>query len=190
MGNIIKLSLPYIGITLSAIIFVVVFIVLVPKANAFVEQKFFKICGDRGIYKKMNNAEFMLSLAVAVNSGMPMEEAVELCGDLFNDIPGAKKRCQNCLDLLKNGVQIEDALKAADFITPSSAYMLKLGFRAGKGDELISEIANQAQLDVSDEINAKLSRIEPALVISASVITGIILLTVMLPLLDIMNTIG
>jgi type IV pilus assembly protein PilC len=87
-------------------------------------------------------------------------------------------------------VQIEDALKAADFITPSSAYILKLGFRAGKGDELISEIANQAQLDVSNEINAKLSRIEPALVVSASVITGIILLTVMLPLLDIMNTIG
>lgn len=190
LGNIIKLSLPYIGITLSAIIFVIVFVILVPKANNFVKQKFLNICGDRGIYKKTNNAEFMLSLAVAVNSGMPMEEAVELCEDLFSDIPGAKKRCKNCLNLLKNGVQIEDALKATDFITSSSAYILKLGFRAGKGDELISEIANQAQLDVSNEINAKLSRIEPALVISASVITGIILLTVMLPLLDIMNTIG
>ena len=72
----------------------------------------------------------------------------------------------------------------------SSAYLLKLGIRAGKGDETIREIANQMARNAEDAMNRRLSKIEPALVIATSLVTGIILLTVMLPLIDIMKTIG
>jgi type IV pilus assembly protein PilC len=68
--------------------------------------------------------------------------------------------------------------------------MLGLGIRAGKGDEVLNEIAERMSFEAEDTINDMLSKIEPSLVISTSLITGVILLTVMLPLIDIMKTIG
>jgi type IV pilus assembly protein PilC len=68
--------------------------------------------------------------------------------------------------------------------------MLGLGIRAGNGDEVLNEIAERMSYDAEDTINDMLSKIEPSLVISTSLITGVILLTVMLPLIDIMKTIG
>jgi len=68
--------------------------------------------------------------------------------------------------------------------------MLGIGIRAGKGDETILDISNRMADEAEDAINDLLAKIEPSLVISTSLITGVILLTVMLPLIDIMKTIG
>ena len=44
--------------------------------------------------------------------------------------------------------------------------------------------------EASDSLEASVARIEPALVIITSVLVGIIILSVLLPLINIMKTIG
>ena len=68
--------------------------------------------------------------------------------------------------------------------------MLSIGNRSGKADMAMAEIARRSDLDVQDNIDRIVSRIEPALVIISSVVVGVILLSVMLPLMGIMTSLG
>jgi type IV pilus assembly protein PilC len=68
--------------------------------------------------------------------------------------------------------------------------MLSIGSRSGKADAAMSEIARRSDLDVQDDIDRIVGKIEPTLVIISSVIVGVILLSVMLPLMGIMTSIG
>ena len=54
----------------------------------------------------------------------------------------------------------------------------------------MAEIARRLQDEVTSEIDIRVGRIEPTIVIVTSVIVGIILLSVMLPLMNIMSAIG
>ena len=68
--------------------------------------------------------------------------------------------------------------------------MLALGIRSGSGDTVIREIARRLTEEGENALREKAERVEPALVLAASVMVGIILLAVMLPLLRVMSALG
>jgi len=68
--------------------------------------------------------------------------------------------------------------------------MLAVGSVSGKADIAMAEIARRSDIEVRDGIDRIVGRIEPTLVILSSAIVGVILLSVMLPLIGIMTSIG
>ena len=65
-----------------------------------------------------------------------------------------------------------------------------MGIRSGCGDTVMTQIAQQLAEDGDAALEGRLSQIEPVMVLSTSILIGIILLSVMLPLLHIMSAIG
>ena len=65
-----------------------------------------------------------------------------------------------------------------------------MGYRSGNLDQVLAEVADIMSEDVNAELDALAGKVEPTLVIILSVVIGIILLSVMLPLMDIMSAIG
>ena len=68
--------------------------------------------------------------------------------------------------------------------------MIAVGFRTGSSDPVMEEVARRSAEQVDDKIEAMLNRSEPTLVIIMSVMVGLILLSVLLPLMSIMSAIG
>ena len=68
--------------------------------------------------------------------------------------------------------------------------MIAVGVRTGSIDPVMAEVARRSAEQVDDKMEALLNRIEPTLVIIMSVMVGLILLSVMLPLMSIMSAIG
>ena len=68
--------------------------------------------------------------------------------------------------------------------------MLSVAMRAGSTDVVIKQIALRMSDDAEDSLTRVVSRIEPVMVIITSVMVGIILLSVLLPLINIMKAIG
>jgi type IV pilus assembly protein PilC len=68
--------------------------------------------------------------------------------------------------------------------------MLAIGFRTGEIDTVLAEVARRVAEDANQALDDLLNRIEPAIVIALSLLVGVILLSVMLPLLGIMTAIG
>jgi hypothetical protein len=63
-------------------------------------------------------------------------------------------------------------------------------FVCGNADRILENIARQMQEDAELALEELISRIEPALVLAASVLVGSILLSVMLPLMQILTALG
>jgi type IV pilus assembly protein PilC len=68
--------------------------------------------------------------------------------------------------------------------------LLSAGLRSGAGDLAMEQITERMTERTELTIAEKVSRVEPTLVIITSLLVGMILLAVMLPLVNIMSTIG
>lgn len=190
LGQLLKLAMP---VLLAALGVAAVFGLLLWKSAAFRETVtgwFRKHFGDRGIGRQFNNARFAQSLALGLSSGLTLEEALELAENLLKSIPGAAARCQECGDLLEAGKDLPEAMATAQLLPPAESRLLTVGLRSGNGDRVMEEIARRLSRQAEDALEDAVSRIEPALVLIASLLVGLILLSVMLPLMNIMSTIG
>ena len=148
------------------------------------------LLGDRGVSRKLNDARFAQALSMGMSSGLMLEEAVELAGKLLLDTPAAAARCRKCQTLLVEGESLSNALGDTDMLPPSACRMLVLGMRSGSGDQVMEEIARRLSEEAEQALQSSVSRVEPALVLITSFLVGGILLSVMLPLMNIMTAIG
>ena len=146
--------------------------------------------GDRGPMRKFNNARFARGLAMGLSSGLTLEEAVALACQLLADVPDASARGKSCAEALTAGDSLSDALSKSGLLLPTQAQMLNLGVLGGNADQVMAEIAGDLMTDARQSLEDSVSRIEPAMVLVSSLLVGLILLSVMLPLIDIMSTIG
>ncbi len=146
--------------------------------------------GDRGIAGKMNNARFAQAMSLGFSSGMVLEDAVSLAAELLQDCPQAAERCRKCREQLLEGADLAEALGRNRLLPPASCRLLTLAMRSGSGDSIMEEIARRMQEEAQQALDAAVGRVEPALVLVTSGLVGVILLSVMLPLMNIMTAIG
>lgn len=146
--------------------------------------------GDAGVSRLINDAHFAQVLSMGLRSGLPLEEAVEQAGEILNDVPEAAARCQRCVDGLMRGESLSDVLKKSQILPPSACRLLDLGMRSGNGDVVMEEIAARLSDDANHALEQRVALVEPAMVLTASILIGCILLSVMLPLMHIMTAIG
>lgn len=144
--------------------------------------------GDRGVSRKLNNARLAQAMAMGMASGLPLEEALGLSAGLVEG--GARRRCEDCRKRLDNGEALSAALKASGLLPASQSRLLELGQRGGAGDASMEKIARDLGEEGEAALDALVGRVEPALVLVCSVLVGLILLSVMLPLMHIMSAIG
>lgn len=190
LGGLLEKALPVLLVLLmAAAAGVLLFALWAPfreKLTALWRRRF----GDRGFFRKFNNARFARALSMGLRSGMPLEEAMGLAQSLLSDIPDAAARCEQCTRNLENGESLSDAMAAAQLLSPSMSRMLAVGLRGGNADCVMEDIAEKLMEDASQSLEDRISRIEPMMVTAASLLVGLILLAVMLPLMNIMSTIG
>ncbi len=190
LGQVLNSILPLLCILLAAaVIFILVFSISEGSRQKIV-RAWNKRWGDKGIAKKQNDARFAQALAMGLKSGLPMEEAVELAGNLLADVPLAAQRYKNCAQSLARGEELAKALKETKALPASACRMLEMGVRGGSGDLVIEEIAQRLAEEAIRALEEKTAQVEPAMVLGASFLVGAILLSVMLPLMNIMSAIG
>lgn len=132
-------------------------------------------------------ARFTSAIAMAASSGMSIEEAVDMSAameadsDISEQIAAIKKS-------IEEGNSISDAMKASGLYSDIYIRMIALGNSAGSLDTVLREISDRLNKTVNEKLDEAAGRIEPVLVIILSAVTGAVLLSVMLPLTDIMST--
>jgi len=146
--------------------------------------------GDKGISKKMSDARFAQALTMGLSSGLPLEEAVGVCAELLKDLPAASARCRMCASRLAGGGELAEALRESEMLPASTCRLLALGMRSGNGDSVMEDITRRLSNEANQALEKKVAQVEPTLVLVTSLLVGAILLSVMLPLMNIMTAIG
>ena len=190
LGRVIGSGLPVIAAVAVCIAAAVCAVLLNDKLRARVRGFWRRHFGDRGAARKLNDAHFAQVMALGLASGLTAERSLEMCSELFSDTPQAQKRCADCLARLENGEELGEACARAGLLPASESRLFSLGIKSGAGETAINGIASRLEEDAQRAAEKSISRIEPAMVLVTSLLVGMILLSVMLPLMNIMTAIG
>ena len=125
-------------------------------------------------------------MAIALKSGMTVEQGLDLVENLLEN-DDFRKKVMDCKDTIASGNDLATALHSSNIFTGTYARMATIAEKTGAMDEAMFHISEEYEHSVNTKINQLISMIEPTLVIVLSVIVGIILFSVMLPLLGIMS---
>ncbi len=188
LGRWIEGAMPVLYLILAGLVLVVLVFGLVGPLRRGVVSLWQKTRGDRGVSRKLNNVRLAQALAMGMASGLPVEEAVSLSANLMEG--KARKRCQECGQRLEKGESLGAALRLSGLLPPRQSRLLELGQHSGAGDASMEKIARDLGEEGEAALDALVGRVEPALVLVCSVLVGLILLSVMLPLMHIMSAIG
>lgn len=190
LGQMLETALPVmlalLTLLVAAVLLFALYIPFREKVTAWYACRF----GDRGVSRKFNNARFARAMSMGLGSGLGVEEAMGLSAKLLADIPGAAARCRQCAAALEAGADFAAAMGEAGLLSPSQSRMLTVGLRGGNADRVMEDMAEKMMEEANEALETLVSRVEPAMVLIASALVGLILLSVMLPLVDIMSTIG
>ena len=140
----------------------------------------------RHIYEKISACRFASGMALALSSGLNPDHAMDLVCELNEDSIFAKK-LEECKSYVSEGEDLSKALLHAGIFTGLYARMASIGGKSGTMDQVMQQIAESYQEEVDTRINQMLAVIEPTLVVLLSLIVGVILLSVMFPLIGIMS---
>jgi len=173
----------------AAVLFLSVFFVsesFRSKLFSLMQKKF----SSKGLFYKLNGARFAEALSMALRSGLHDDEAVLLAGELLSDIPYAVKKCDECRALLLKGKSLPAALGESACLPQYACAMLSVGIKAGCSDKVMEEISTRLSSEATEAVEGHIAAIEPVMVSISSVLIGALLLSVMLPLMNIMSAIG
>lgn len=146
--------------------------------------------GDKGISKKMTEVHLAQAIAMGLHSGLHMEETLKLAEELQAENPQAASRCRACREYLEQGINLAEAMNETKLLPKGACHLLAMGLHSGTGDQVMEEIVRRLTREAEDMLENRIGKIEPAIVLTASAVVGAILLSVMLPLMNIMSAIG
>lgn len=139
--------------------------------------------------RKTAQYRLAFGMSMSLRSGLDPERSLEMMQSLVGDAKMAD-RIEQCIQRMKQGAFFEEAVIEAELFDGMQNRMIRIGQRTGSLDQVMEEIARQCEAEVTESIWNKISMIEPTVVIILAVLVGVILLSVMLPLMSIMSEIG
>ena len=125
-------------------------------------------------------------LGIAIVLGVVVVLAGKLCG-------GAKQideKTALCMQKIADGGSTAQALSESGLFSARDGRLLALSERTGSMAETLEQVAERMQEDTLRRIDGYIGAIEPTIVILIALLAGVILLSVMLPLMSVMSTIG
>ncbi|MHC1724018.1 MAG: type II secretion system F family protein [Aminipila sp.] len=128
-------------------------------------------------------------LAISIKSGLEINEGMEMAIKLISQ-KKIQEKLQQCKEQMEHGTPMYDALKETGIFKGMDMQMIKVGSRSGKSDAVFDELSKKYEDEVDLVIDSLITRFEPTMVVVLAIIVGLILLSVMMPLVGIMASIG
>lgn len=135
------------------------------------------------------NRRFTSVLALTLKSGMEFEKGLELAGELVDNGKVAAQ-IEKCGRTLETGASYYQAMKETGLFSGFYVQMIKVGSRSGRLDAVMEEISEDFEQAADQSMDNMLARFEPTIVAVLAVSVGLVLLSVMLPLVGVLAAIG
>lgn len=140
----------------------------------------------REIPISMDYGRMTQGISLGLRSGLGPELSLELSEALISH-PLVLERLQNTRKLLSEGNTFCDSLTQSHLFHGMDARLISIGFQAGAADEVMTKLASRYRDNSVSVLGHILSVIEPTIVIFLSIMVGIVLLSVMMPMLGILS---
>jgi type IV pilus assembly protein PilC len=140
------------------------------------------------IIMKVNIARFARTFSSLVGAGVSVIEALNVtAGSLSNAV--IKKSIQDSTVLIRNGRNISDSLDEGKVMPQIIIQMTAVGEETGQLDTVLEKVAEFYEQEVDTVIDSLASIIEPILIVSLGGVVGVIVASVLGPIISLQGSI-
>ena len=148
-----------------------------------------KITSKTKLGMKIGTARFASAMSMTMASGLDTDASLEMAQKLTGG-SAVSEKIEKCRQLIVDGESFANSVTRTELFEPIYCRMLAIGVKTGAADSVMDEIARRSEENVQISMERTIGKVEPALVIIMSLFVGLVLLSVMLPLMGIMSSIG
>lgn len=145
------------------------------------------------LFKKTSSTiasgRFASAMALMLGSGMDVDSALDMTMEVVES-NSIKAKIAEIKKHTDEGEGFAESIVKTGMFSSLYGKMIMVGFKTGSLDSVMERIAHHYEEDTNRRINSLVAAIEPTLVAVMSLVVGMILLSVMLPLMGIMSAIG
>ena len=131
---------------------------------------------------------FASSLNLLLHSGVPALKSLQLVTPTIGD-PRLRERLGRACEKVALGESLSRSLQTQAAMPPFFVKMIAVGEESGKLDEVLEELSRACLQQVEADIAIISSLIEPVLILGMGVVLGAIVLSILLPIFQITQTV-
>lgn len=188
MGLAFSSSLEVILVVIAVIIIFALFLTktkLGKKLYKSIKENFW---GIKTLSNKIAVARFAAGMSLMLASGLDIDQSLEMVLPLV-DHTKVYKKVAGIRESISKGMNFSDAIMEHYLFSGTYNRMIGIGYKTGATDEVMENISKRYENEIEDSLSHIIGIIEPSLVAVLSIVVGVILLSVMLPLMSIMSAI-
>jgi type IV pilus assembly protein PilC len=138
--------------------------------------------------KKVITSRFTRTLSTLLSSGVSLIQALEI----VSKVVGNKVVSDGILEAkeeIRKGISLAEPLDRIGVFPPMVVSMIRIGEDSGSLDEILDKTANFFDEEVEASIQKMTTLLEPLMIIAMAVIVGFIVIAMVMPMFDMINTI-
>jgi len=132
---------------------------------------------------------FARNLGILIRSGLSYQKAFELIMPTMNN-RFVEKMIEKGIERLNEGESLDEVIEEFNLFPWLLMKLFAVASQTGQMDKALITAANEMEKEVDYRLNRLTTVIEPILIIILSLLVGVILISVVLPVVNIMNSIG
>ena len=173
-------------VLLAAMIGFILFLVLHPKGQELIRKIVCRFPGMKEIPVNLDYSRLCQCISLGIRSGLSPELCVELAGAVVTQTE-IRVKLASIQKQLAEGYGFTEAITESGLFKAMELRLISLGFQAGASDEVMEKLAEQYEEKSTDSVSHIVSILEPTIVIVLSILVGLVLLSVMMPLLGLLS---
>jgi type IV pilus assembly protein PilC len=188
LGQALRSSALYISAVLAAIVIIVFIVRLTAVGRRLFSVLYERAPITRDLSFKMALQRFAFAMATMLKSGLNADAALALAEPLIENTK-AGQRVRSIRMKVERGTGFQTAIEDSKLFPVQEMSLLAVGFRTGSDAQAFDQVGASIAVATERRLDRLVSAIEPALVGFMCVLVGVILLSVMLPLLGVLSNI-
>jgi type IV pilus assembly protein PilC len=189
VGQVLRSSALYIIIAIAVLVVLVFLLRLTPFGKRLFNTMYEHAPITGAISTKLSLQRFALAMATTLNSGLDADEALALAEPLIENHE-VERKVRRILDGIQSSkVSFHTAISESKLFPPAEMSLLIMGFQAGASAQVFDQVGASLAASTERRLERLVGGLEPALVGFMCIVVGIVLLSVMLPLLGVLSSI-
>jgi type IV pilus assembly protein PilC len=158
------------------------------KNDKHLRETLFNISHIGELIKVIVSLKFSRSLYILLSSGVQIIEALEISSDILES-EYIKERMEISIEYVNRGNSIGNSLELSNIFPALFISMIKIGEESGRLESILNVINKYYENELDLKIEKFMSYVQPTIIIFLGLIIGVIVISMVMPMFDIINAI-
>lgn len=161
----------------------------IPWIRAQAQELPFKLPGLGELFTQIMAAKILFTMATALNAGVGILQTLELAAEVSGN-EKVKSQFEQAKAQLKEGEPLSKVLACVEVLPRGAVSMLLIGEETGSLAAMASSVAKIYEEGTEHAINTFASLMEPMMMLLMGLLTGFLVLSAILPVVRLLETLG